>query len=53
MEKQYVRPKGNGLISVPLNTLTIEMLQEALDKAIKDEDYELASHLRDEIKRRI
>jgi len=53
MEKQYVRPKGNGLVSVPLNTLTIEMLQEALTKAIKDEDYELASYLRDEIKRRI
>ena len=53
MDKQYVHPKGDGLISVPLNTLTLEMLQEALKKAIKDEDYELASHLRDEIKRRL
>ena len=29
-----------------------EMLKEALNRAIKDENYELASHLRDEIQRR-
>jgi len=28
------------------------MLQQALDKAIKDENYELASNLRDEMLRR-
>lgn len=39
-------------VSLPVNTVDDAMLQEALDKAIKDEDYELASSLRDEILRR-
>ena len=38
--------------SLPVNTISDEMLQAALDKAIADENYELASHLRDEKKRR-
>lgn len=39
-------------VSLPVNTISDEMLQVALDKAIADENYELASHLRDEKKRR-
>ncbi len=39
-------------VSLPVNTISDEMLQSALDKAIADENYELASHLRDEQKRR-
>ena len=39
-------------VSLPVNTISDEMLQSALDKAIADENYELASHLRDEKKRR-
>lgn len=39
-------------ISLPVNTISDEMLQTALDKAIADENYELASHLRDEMRRR-
>lgn len=39
-------------VSLPVNTISDEMLQAALDKAIADENYELASHLRDEKKRR-
>lgn len=39
-------------VSLPVNTISDEMLQAALDKAIADENYELASHLRDEQKRR-
>ena len=39
-------------VALPVNTISDEMLQKALDKAIKEEDYEMASHLRDEINRR-
>lgn len=39
-------------VSLPVNTISDEMLQTALDKAIADENYELASHLRDEKRRR-
>ena len=53
MDKQsvkYVR-EASG-VSIPVNTISDDMLQKALDKAIADENYELASHLRDEMKRR-
>ena len=39
-------------VSLPVNTISDEMLQAAFDKAVADENYELASHLRDEKKRR-
>ena len=39
-------------LSLPVNSLTDEMIMSALDKAIHNENYELASSLRDEIKRR-
>ena len=39
-------------VSIPLNTISDEMLQNALQKAVEEEKYELASHLRDEINRR-
>ncbi len=44
--------KTVGGVSIPVNTISDEMLQAALDKAIEDENYELASHLRDEKQRR-
>lgn len=44
-------PNAEGL-AIPVNAISDDMLQAALDKAIEDENYELASHLRDEIKRR-
>jgi bifunctional DNase/RNase len=43
---------SNVGISVPVNVITNEMLQKALDKAVYDEDYEKASQIRDELKRR-
>ncbi|MBQ8098460.1 MAG: bifunctional nuclease family protein [Bacteroidaceae bacterium] len=52
MEKQYVRLDDVHKVSLPLNTLSIQMLEDALQTAIKEERYELASHLRDELKRR-
>lgn len=39
-------------VSLPVNSLSDEMLQSALDKAISEENYELASYLRDEKIRR-
>ena len=39
-------------MKIPVNALTDEMLSSALAKAVEDENYELATHLRDEINRR-
>ncbi|MGP1592008.1 MAG: excinuclease ABC subunit B [Prevotella multiformis] len=39
-------------IALPVNALSVEMLRQALDKAIEEENYELASMLRDELKHR-
>ncbi len=53
MRRQSVAYNANSRgVSLPVNTISDEMLQSALDKAIADENYELASHLRDEKKRR-
>ena len=52
MDLQYVHSSSKGSVTVPLNSLNLDMLKEALNVAIKQENYELASHLRDEIKRR-
>jgi protein-arginine kinase activator protein McsA len=37
---------------ISVNLVSLPVLREALDKAIRDEDYELAAKLRDEIRRR-
>ncbi len=39
-------------MQMPINGFSEEMLQEALKKAIENENYEMASHLRDELNRR-
>lgn len=39
-------------VSLPVNTISDKMLQAALEKAIAEENYELASRLRDEKKMR-
>lgn len=53
MARQSV-PFENGAmgISLPLNALSNKMLESAMQKAIDTENYELASQLRDEKKRR-
>ena len=43
---------GSSGLSVPINAISNEMLQSAMEKAVSEENYELASRLRDEIKRR-
>lgn len=47
----YLGENARG-VAMPLNTLTIEMLEEALQKSIDEERYELAKQLKEEIDRR-
>jgi protein-arginine kinase activator protein McsA len=37
---------------VPITSVSLQMLEEALQKAIEQEEYEQASQLRDEIRKR-
>ena len=39
-------------VAIPINAMRMDYLKQALDKAIEDENYELASHIRDEIRLR-
>ncbi len=39
-------------VAIPINTMDVKRLNMALQHAIEDENYELASQLRDELKRR-
>lgn len=39
-------------LSIPVNSISDSMLQNAMKKAVDEENYELACHLRDEINRR-
>ncbi len=51
-ERQYLRELGGGVVSFPLNVLSLELLEDVLRTAVENENYELASQIRDEIKRR-
>ncbi|GAB6981704.1 bifunctional nuclease family protein [Prevotella dentasini] len=44
--------KDNSRMALPVNALDDVMLQKALERAIANENYELASYLRDEIRQR-
>lgn len=53
MGKQSVPYKKEAQgVAIPVNTISTDMLKDALAKAIEEEKYELASHLRDELRRR-
>jgi bifunctional DNase/RNase len=53
MQTQSVKyVKGLNKMSLPINALTDEMLKISLDNAIKDENYEIAQYISEEIKRR-
>ena len=53
MDRQsVVYQKDAKGMSVPINAISDEMLDKAMQKAITEENYELASQLRDERKRR-
>ena len=40
-------------VAIPINTMALDYLKEALDNAVAEENYELASHIRDEINQRL
>ncbi len=52
LQRQYMRQTGEGTCSLPVNSVSVEALKEALKRAVEHENYELASQLRDEIERR-
>ena len=52
IESEHLHDLGEGKFSVPIASVSLQMLEEALALAVEKEDYEQASHLRDEIRRR-
>lgn len=52
LEAQYMRKVGENAYALNLNTLSVHMLEDALKHAIEEENYEVASKLRDELQRR-
>lgn len=53
MERQSFAYEENAhSIQIPINTMDVERLEEALRNAVEEENYLLASKLRDEIKKR-
>ena len=52
MESEHLHDMGEGKFSVPISSVSMEMLEEALQSAIDKEEYEQASQLRDEIRKR-
>lgn len=52
MAREHIFEDGNGAISIPVSSVGMEVLKEALDRAVKEENYELAAQIRDEIARR-
>ena len=52
MDIEHLHDMGEGKFSVSITSVSLEMLEEALQAAIEKEEYELASQLRDEIRKR-
>lgn len=52
LRTESIRKEDGGKFSVPVSAVGIPVLREALKKAVSDENYELASQLHDEIRRR-
>lgn len=52
MDSEHLHDMGEGKFSVPITSVSLEMLEEALEAAIEKEEYEQASQLRDEIRKR-
>jgi len=44
--------EGSSLVSIPINIMSDKMLQKALNQAVKEENYELASFIKTEQERR-
>lgn len=52
LEAQYLHKTGENTFAININTLTREMLEDALKHAVESENYEAASQLRDELAKR-
>ena len=52
LEAQYMQKTGENSFSMKLNTVTRQMLEDALQHAVENENYEAASRLRDELAKR-
>jgi protein-arginine kinase activator protein McsA len=53
MERQcFLFDEKAQSIAIPINTMDLSCLKSALKDAVENENYELASQLRDEINRR-
>jgi len=52
MRQSVLHSESSLGVSIPVNILSNDMLQQALNKAIDEENYEQASQLRDEMRRR-
>ena len=52
MDSEHMHDMGQGKFSVPISSVSLQMLEEALQSAIEKEEYEQASQLRDEIRKR-
>ena len=51
-EEQILRQKGEGQVSLPIAAMNKKLLEEALKAAVSEENFELASVIRDEIRKR-
>lgn len=52
LREQSIKEKGDGVISIPITSVGINVLREALKSAVNEENFEIAARLRDEIARR-
>ncbi|MBP5771550.1 MAG: bifunctional nuclease family protein [Bacteroidaceae bacterium] len=52
MEAQYMHKTGDNTFALNINTLSRQMLEDALKHAVESENYEAASALRDELAKR-
>lgn len=49
LDRMCIRDENNGAISIPITVVDENTLRSALDAAVKDENYELAMKLKEEI----
>ena len=52
LDAQYMRRTGNDSFAININAMSRSMLQDAMEQAVMSENYEAASFLRDELRRR-
>lgn len=49
LEKVCIRDEWNGAFSIPISIADVNTLRDIMEKAVKDENYELAMKLKEEI----